>query len=54
MLEAKKKKSEGKRLLRNRGRGRMILKQMLKKWSVSLMCIGPCGVVINEEEEPTR
>jgi hypothetical protein len=27
--------------------------QLLKKLSVHLMCIGPCIVVIGEEEEPT-
>jgi hypothetical protein len=31
MLEARKKSPEGKRLLRNPGRGRIILKQMLKE-----------------------
>jgi hypothetical protein len=31
MLEARKKRSEGKGFFRNPGRGRMILKQMLKK-----------------------
>jgi hypothetical protein len=31
MLEARKKRSEGKGVLRNPGSGRMILKQMLKK-----------------------
>jgi hypothetical protein len=36
MLEARTKRCEGKRLLRNPALGRMILKQMLKKWSVSL------------------